>query len=166
MAEGLFISRDDIVKYTALNGSVDQDKFIQFIKIAQDTHMLNYMGTDLFNKIQDDIEASSLTGDYLTLNTTYLKPMLIHWAMVEYLGFAAYTIGNKGIYKHSSETSEIVSKEEVDAMIERERSIAEHYTQRFIDYMCFNSATYPEYTSNTNDDVNPDRDNYFAGWVI
>lgn len=166
MAEGLMISRDDIVKYTVLNGSVDQDKFIQFIKIAQDLHIKEYLGTDLFNKIQDDIEASSLTGNYLTLTNTYIKPMLIHFAMVEYLGFAAYTIGNKGIYKHSAETSETVSKEEVDALIERERSIAETYAQRFIDYMCFNSATYPEYTSNTNDDINPNRDNFFAGWVM
>jgi len=166
MAEGLFITREDLVKFTNLNGSVDQDKFLQYIKIAQDTHIKNYLGTDLFNKIQDDIEAASLAGDYLTLNTTYVKPMVIHWAMVEYLGFAAYTIANKGIFKHTSENSETVSKEEVDSLIERYRSIAENYTQRFIDYMCFNSATFPEYTSNSNDDKSPDRDTNFAGWVL
>lgn len=166
MAEGLFISRDDLVKFTSLNGNVDQDKFLQYIKIAQDTHIQNYLGTDLFNKIQDDIEASNLSGDYLTLTTSYIKPMLIHWAMVEYLGFAAYTIANKGIFKHSSENSETVSKDEVDSLIERERSIAEHYTQRFIDYMCFNQSSFPEYTSNSNEDMHPDSDTNFAGWVL
>ena len=75
MAEGLFVTRADLVKFTALTGDTDTDKYVQFIKIAQDIHIKKYLGTDLFNKIQDDIEASSLTGDYLTLNTTYIKPM-------------------------------------------------------------------------------------------
>ncbi len=43
MAEILFITRDDIVRYTALNGNVDTDKFIQFIKIAQDVQIENYL---------------------------------------------------------------------------------------------------------------------------
>lgn len=166
MAEGLLITRNDIVKFTALQGNVDTDKFIQFIKIAQDTHIQNYLGTDLFNKIQDDIEASSLTGDYLSLVTTYVKPMLIHWAMVEYLPFASYTVANKGIYKHTSETGETVEKNEVDFLIEKQRKIAEHYTQRFIDYMCFNQSTYPEYNSNSNGDMYPDHDTNFSGWVL
>ena len=42
MAEALLITRDDIVRYTALNGNVDTDKFLQFIKIAQDIHIQNY----------------------------------------------------------------------------------------------------------------------------
>ena len=39
MAEALLISRTDVVKFTAVNGNVDTDKFIQFIKIAQDVHV-------------------------------------------------------------------------------------------------------------------------------
>jgi uncharacterized protein YueI len=39
MAEALIITRDDVVKFTSLNGNVDPDKFIQYIKIAQDIHV-------------------------------------------------------------------------------------------------------------------------------
>jgi hypothetical protein len=39
MAQALFITRSDLVKYTAVNGNVDTDKFIQFVKIAQDIHI-------------------------------------------------------------------------------------------------------------------------------
>ena len=92
--------------------------------------------------------------------------MVIHWAMVEYLPFAAYTIANKGVYKHGSENGETIDKSEVDYLVEKQRDIAEHYTQRFIDYMCFNSATYPEYNTNSNGDVNPSKDNFFSGWVL
>lgn len=166
MAEALLITRTDLVKFTAMNGNVDTDKFIQYIKIAQDIHIQGYLGTDLLDKIKADIVASTLTGDYLTLVETYIKPMLIHWAMVEYLPFAAYTIANKGVYKHSSENSENVEKNEVDFLIEKERKIAEHYTQRFIDYMCFNQSKFPEYNTNSNGDMYPNTDTNFSGWVL
>lgn len=166
MAEALLITRNDIVKFTAMNANTDTDKFIQFIKIAQDIHIQNYLGTKLFLKLQADITANTLTGNYLTLVTAYVKPMLIHWAMVEYLPFAAYTIANKGVYKHSSENSENVQKTEVDFLIEKERNIAQSYTQRFIDYMSFNNNLFPEYRSNKNSDVFPDSMNNYTSWYI
>ena len=51
MAEALLITRKDVVKFTAMNGNVDTDKFIQYIKIAQDVHIQNYVGTELYNKL-------------------------------------------------------------------------------------------------------------------
>jgi hypothetical protein len=167
MADALFITRKDLVKFSSLNGNVDTDKFLQYIKIAQDIHIQNYLGTDLYNKIQADIIATTLAGDYLTLVNDYIKPMLIHWALVEYLPFAAYTIANKGVYKHNSENAENVSKEEIDFLIEKERTTAQYYTERFIDYMSFNASNkFPEYYTNNNEDIYPDKDANFGGWVL
>jgi hypothetical protein len=166
MAQALFVSRDEIVKFTALNGNIDVDSYIQWVKIAQDIHIQNYLGTKLFNKINDDIVAGTLAGNYLSLTNVYVKPMLIHWSLVEYLPFAAYTIANKGVYKHNSENSDTVSKEEVDFLVEKERSIAENYTRRFIDYMSFNNSLFPEYNTNSNADVYPDKQSDFAGWQL
>jgi hypothetical protein len=167
MADALFITRKDLVKFSSVNGSVDGDKFLQYIKIAQDIHIQNYLGTDLYNKIQADIVASSLTGDYLALVNDHIKPMLIHWALVEYLPFAAYTIANKGVFKHSSENATNVEKNEIDFLIEKERNVAQYYTDRFINYMSFEaSSKFPEYYTNSNDDVYPDKDASFEGWVL
>ena len=166
MAQALLITDADLVKFTATNGNVDVDKFVQFIKIAQDIHIQNYLGTKLLEKIEADIIAGTLAGNYLSLVTTYVKPMLIHWAMVEYLPFAAYTIANKGVYKHGSENATNAEKNEIDFLIEKERSIAQHYTERFINYMCFNNSLYPEYNTNSNDDMYPDRMNNYTSWYI
>lgn len=166
MAQALFITRNDLVKYTAINGNVDTDKFIQFIKVAQDIHIQNYLGSDLFNKISQDIINNTLTGDYLTLVETYVKPMVIHWAMVEYLPFASYSIANKGLFKHSAENASNVDKNEVDFLIEKSRNLAQYYTDRFISYMSFNNNLFPEYYSNSNDDVYPDKNASFEGWVL
>lgn len=166
MAEALLITRQDVVKFTAMNGNVDTDNFIQYVKIAQDIHIQNYLGTDLLEKIKTDIVNEDLAGDYLALVVNYVKPMLIHWAMVEYLPFAAYTIANKGVYKHNSENATNVEKVEIDFLIEKERSIAQHYTERFIDYIAFNNDLFPEYNSNSNGDMYPDTNNNYTGWYL
>jgi hypothetical protein len=166
MAEALLVTRNDIVKFTALNGNVDTDNFIQWVKVAQDIHIQNYLGTRLLERIKDDIIDDTLSGDYLDLVVDYVKPMLIHWAMVEYLPFAAYTIANKGVYKHNSENSTNVEKNEVDYLVEKERSIAQHYTERMIDYINFNISLFPEYNTNANGDMFPDTQNNYTGWFI
>jgi hypothetical protein len=166
MAQALFISRDDIIKFTVLNGNIDTDKFIQFIKIAQDIHIQNYLGTKLFNRLNDDIVNDDLTQPYSDLLSTYIKPMLIHWAMVEFLPYAAYTVANKGVFKHNSENSSNVEKNEIDFLIAKERDVAQSYTNRFIDFMSFNQVTFPEYNANSNADVFPDKDANFTGWTI
>ena len=166
MATALFIKREDLIRNSILDGNVDTDKFIQFIKIAQQIHVRNYLGTDLYDKIGNDIIAGTLTGDYLTLVNKYIQPMLIHYAMVDYLPFAAYQVKNNGVYKHTSENAETVNKSEIDYLVNKEREFAEYYTRRFIDFMSYNENLYPEYRSNTNDDIHPDSDATFNGWVL
>lgn len=162
----LFISRIDLIKNSILDGNVDTDKFIQFIKIAQEIHIQNYLGSKLYDKIASDIIADTLTGNYLTLVTKYLQPMLIHYAMVDYLPFAAYQVKNGGVFKHNSENAETVNKEEVDFLVQKERDFAEYYTRRFVDYMCNNSNLFPEYNDNTNEDVYPQKNVNNSNWVL
>lgn len=166
MATALFISRTDLVKNSVLDGNVDTDKFIQFIKIAQEIHIKNYLGSKLYDKISADIIASTLAGAYLTLVNTYVQPMLIHYAMTDYLPFAAYQIKNGGVFKHTSENSISVDKEEIDTLIQKEREFAEYYTRRMIDFVTYNIGDYPEYNTNNNEDVYPDKDSLFNGWVL
>ena len=166
MAKALLISRNDVVKFTSVNGNVDVDKFIQYVSIAQDIHIQGMLGTRLLEKIQADIIAGTLADPYLSLLTTYIKPALIHASMLEFMPFAAITIGNKGVYKHGAENSETVSKDEIDFLIERERKTYDHYKERFIDYICQNSTLFPEYNANSGSDMNSNTYNNFAGWVL
>ena len=166
MATALFISRTDLVKNSIIDGNVDTDKFIQYLRISQEIHIRNYLGSKLNDKISEDIVNGTLSGDYLTLVNDYIQPMLIHYAMVDYLPFAAYQVKNGGIFKHSSENSETASKEEVDYLVSKERDFAEYYTRRFVDYICFNSSKFPEYTSNKESDVYPDKDVNSSNWVL
>ena len=166
MAKALLISRNDVVKFTSVNGNVDVDKFIQYVSIAQDIPIQGMLGTKLLEKIQAEIIAGTLADPYLSLLVTYIKPALIHASMLEYLPFAAITIGNQGVYKKGAENSETVSKDEIDYLVERERKTYDHYKERFIDYICQNSTLFPEYNANTGSDMYPNTYNNFTGWVL
>ena len=52
MATKLFINRTDLVRNSIMDGNVNTDKFIQFIKLAQEIHIQNYMGTELYEEVQ------------------------------------------------------------------------------------------------------------------
>jgi hypothetical protein len=166
MATVLFISRTDLVKNSIIDGNTDTDKFIQFIKVAQEIEIRNYLGTKLYDKLQSDIAGSGVTGDYQTLLNKYVQPMLIWFAQAEYIPYAAYSIKAGGVFKGSSENAETVSKNEVDYLVNKARNTAEYYTQRFLDYINNNSSLFPEYNQNTGGDVYPDSDATFNGWVL
>ena len=166
MATALFISRTDLVKNSIISGSTDTDLFFQYVKIAQEIHIQAALGSKLYDRISADIVANTLTGDYLALVTDYVQPMLIHYAMTDFLPFAAYRVKSGGIFKGTSENSETVNKDEVDFLVQKERDFAEYYTRRFVDYMCYNSTKFPEYTSNSGSDIYPDKDSDSSSWVL
>lgn len=167
MATTLFITPIDLKSNTILNGNVDTDLFIQFIKIAQQMHVQNYLGTQLYNSITQKITENDLSGDYLDLVTDYIQPMLIHYAMVDYLPFANYQIRNGGVFKHRSDNSESTSKDELDILVQKHRTFADFYTKRFVDYMSiYASQKFPEYWTNSNADMFPDQKPNPVSWVL
>lgn len=169
-SKALFISIKDLKRKSIIDGNVDADKLVQFVEVAQDTHIQNYLGTDLYNKLQLLITGGTIddvaNADYKNLLTDYIKPMLVWYSQSAYLPFAMYQISNGGMYKHTSENSETVSLEEMRALLNRVTETAEFYTRRFVDYMSFNSTTFPEYNSNSDGDMYPDKDVNFHSWVL
>ena len=166
MATALLVTTDDLKENTIIDGNVDTAKFIQFMRIAQEVHIQNYLGTSLYRAIQAKIIAVTLTGDYLDLVNNYLKDMVIYFAMVDYVPFAAFQISNGGVFKHRSENSDTATKEEIDSLTEKYRQFAQFFTRRFLDYICDNSNLFPEYNSSTQSDMYPSTDADFTGWVL
>ena len=168
--KALFINVKDLKRKSIISGNIDGDKIIQFIEVAQDTAIQNYLGGKLYQKLQDLIVTNTLTNsenaDYKLLLMDYIKPMLIWYTQANYIPFAAYTVSNGGIFKRSPENSNEVSQEEVSLLTAKVTDTADFYTQRFIDFMNYNSTLYPEYTSNQDGDMYPDRDVQYTGFVL
>lgn len=166
-----FISTTELKRKSIIDGNVDDDKLMQFIEVAQDMHVQNYLGTNLYKRLQTIITGGTIddaaNSDYKTLLVEYIKPMLVWFSQVEYLPFAMFQIQNGGVYKHSSEKAESVSLDEMRSMLTSARDKADFYTTRFIDYACDNSDLFPEYnTTSNNSDMSPDSNINYSGWVL
>jgi hypothetical protein len=168
MATVLFINRTDLIRNSILDGNVDTDKFIQFIKLSQEIDVQQILGTNMYDGLTTaipDID-NPTNARWKTVLNDYVVPMLIWYAQANYMPFAAYQIKNGGVFKHTSENAQSVDKNEIDFLVEKARTNADWYSRRFIDYMSFNQTLFPEYTNNINDDINPSYDSTFNGWVL
>ena len=168
--KALFITVNDLKRKSILSGNIDGDKIIQFIEVAQDTVLQNYLGGKLYQKLQDIIVANAMFdaefSDYRVLLNDYIKPMLIWYTQASYIPFAAFTVNNGGVFKRQPEGTGEVSREDISMLTAKVTDTADFYTRRFIDFMNYNSSLFPEYTSNSNDSMNPDREVQYTGFVL
>jgi hypothetical protein len=167
MAFGLFITRNDIIKNTPLQGAIDSDKLLPFIRTAQEKYLLNLLGTVLYNKLQDDIEGGTpFTGRYEELVEDYVKPTLIWYACVEYIPFSGISFKSEGSFKHQSESSISPGKNEIDYLLSKALNNADYYATRLQDYLVAYSVEIPEYLQSVGNStqIYPDQtQQYFGG---
>ncbi len=163
----LFITPKELKENGLINGSVDVDKFIEYLWIAQDIHITNFLGKDLYDRLKEGIQNDDLNPDEIILLDDYIKDALIHYGLAEYYPFSAYRIMNGGMYKHESENAQLVDKNEVDFITQRERDYAQYYTKRLIDYLCAFSYLYPEFKTSEYYKVQPTSElKLYGGWYL
>lgn len=168
MATALFITRNDILKTTPLQGSIDADRLLPFVKSAQEKQMVNLLGTVLYNKLQDDIQSQTpFTGKYLELMNDYVKPTLIWYSVCEYLPFSSIQFRAEGAVKHETETAKPVSKNDIDYLIGKCMQSADYYAQRLQNFLVSYSNDIPEYLESVGNSTQqyPDMGNVYFGGI-
>jgi len=148
-AEILLINVDYVKKLTAINQAVDDNFIKAAMYIAQDKWVQPYLGDDLMTKLKTDTDAGTIANPYLLLRDSYCAKAIVWWSSVELLPYLTYKIDNGTLVQRISEDSQPVTDQVSKDMIDRARTNAQYYTQRMIDYLCANSASFPEYSSNT-----------------
>ena len=169
MAYALFISRNDIIKQTPLQGSIDADRLLSFIRTAQERYILDLLGTVLYYKLQEEIIAGTISNldiYYQDLINDHIKPTLIWYAMGEYLPFSGVQFKSEGAVKHESEQSKAVNKNEIDYLLQKATDNAEYYATRMQNYLIAYSNQIPEYLQSVGNatQIFPNMANtYFSG---
>ena len=163
MAYVLFISEAKLKDSTAINLNVSTDLLLPYVRQAQKLYVETKLGTDLTQKLKDEITAGTLAGAYKTLVDDYIGDMLPNWAFYHAVPFLRFKIENGNIYSKTSETGTALSTEEAQHLREEVRNTAEYYTERMIDYVRNNLPSFPEYNTNSGADVSPDRNAYYNG---
>lgn len=153
--EVLFITDEYIKKYTNVNDAVEASVIKPSIYLAQDKEITNWLGTKLMNKLKDDIINNTLAGDYEYLMDTYVRKATLWWVMVELYPSLLYKLNNGSVVTRESDSARAISKVELEALRDNARANAIFYTSRMVDYLCMNSALFPEYTTNSFPDIAP-----------
>lgn len=170
MSYALFVSRNDIIKNSPLQGAIDADRLLPFIRTAQDKYMLNLLGTVLFNFIQAHIEAGTygnLNAFYQDLMNEHIKPTLIWYGCVEYIPFSSIQFKSEGAVKHVSEQSTAPSKNEIDYLLQKALNNADYYATRLQNYLVAYSNEIPQFLDSVGNltQVYPDFTNQYFGGI-
>jgi len=169
MSYALFITRNDIIKNTPLQGAIDADALLPFVRVSQDKYLKNLLGTVLFDFLQDRITAdtvSSLSSYYQDLLDDYIKNTLIWYSCVEYIPFSNIQFKSNGAVKQQSEQGVAPSKTEVDYLKQIAQTNADYYALRLQNYLIAYSNNIPQYLESVGNQtqIYPAQDNqYFAG---
>ena len=169
MAYPLFITRNDIIKNSPLQGAIDADRLLPFVRTAQDKYMLNLLGTVLFYYVQEKIADGTfdeLNVFYQDLMNDHIKPTLIWYSCVEYIPFSGIQFKSEGALKYRTEQGESPSKSEIDYLLNKAMNSADFYSTRTQNYLISYSNQIPQYLESVGNltQVFPDFSNqYFGG---
>jgi hypothetical protein len=136
--------------------------------LAQKINVNTLLGDKLLNKIYNDIENNTLSGNYKYLVDEYLVDVVTYYTLYYALTNLLSKIGNRGLQTESTENSS-----QADLAIYRElksvyRDNCQYFEQRANKWLFLNRNLFPEYEVCSSDGsmpANPDS-KFFGGIVI
>jgi len=161
-SEVLFISPDYIKRYTNINGSVLDEYFKPILLTTQETFIESYLGTDLYERLKSDIVGGSLAGDYLILHEKYVMKATLWRFMASFYEDVNVKIDNGGLGHRVSDDVESASVTALNRVRDRASRFADSYSVKLKEYLYHNSNLFPEYTTNTGEDVKPQGVNFLS----
>ena len=167
MAYVLFISEAKLKDSTAINLNVDSDLLLPYVLQSQKLYIETKLGTDLNQKLKDLITAGTIgnvaNAAYKTLLDDYISFVLVNYALYHAIPFLRFKIENGNIYSKTSETGTPLTTEESQHLREEIVNTSQYYSERMVEYICNNTSSFPEYSTNSGADVNPDKNAYYNG---
>jgi len=167
MQNTLLISEAKLKAFTDINNNLDPSLIKSTIREAQIIHITRLLGTKLYDKIIDDVDAGTLTGNYKSLVDDYVQDALLYWSYYESLESIYLRPRNNGLLQPQGGDNAL----SVDMLVydKKRRSVknkAEYFSERLVDYLCFNNSLFPEYGTEQNDEIFPDAGTQFKSPIV
>lgn len=165
MAIALLVSEQYIKDTTVIDENVDMKLLRDVIELCQDKYIIPLVGTGIYNELQTQILANTLTALNTTLLDTYIAKAMKWWVQYEGVDVLTYKFNNKSVSKKTSENSQPIDMEEIRRLMEKFRTNAEMYSQRITQYLLANLTSYPLYSNagSTIDTIHPKSQSYTTG---
>lgn len=171
MSRVLFLSTYRLKKNTPIQQNVDDDLLNPYIYKAQETHIQQILGTNLYDKIATLIQTNGISNpansNYKTLLDDYIVPCLIEYSFYEVMPFISLKITNKSIVRGNAEFAVEGDLADLKYLRQTVLDIAQFYAQRVSNYLKQYSYNFPEYFTNSGlDKIVPNSTSYFNGVYI
>jgi len=167
MSYVLLISEQKLKDSTAINLNVDVNILLPYVLQAQTLYIEPKLGTQLYEHIKGLIQAGTIgnvgNAAYKTLLDDYISFVLVNYSFYHAIPYLRFKVENGNIYSKTSETGTALSTEESQSLREEISNTAQYYTERLIEYIRNNTSLFPEYSTNSGADVNPDKNAYYNG---
>lgn len=160
----LLISYKTLIEVSELNSNIDAKIILPLIKEVQEIRVQPLIGTRLFEKIKQDMTDDALTGDYKQLVDDYIRPVLVYNILTDLPFKLNNRFSNVAVVNRTAEASNQISEADIQKFSDFNKTRARWYGDRLTDYLCANSAKFPEYLeSTTKDELPPEIGQYEVG---
>lgn len=167
MENTLLISESKLKRFTDINNNLDVDLISSVIREAQIIHITRLLGTKLYEKILSDVDSGTLSGDYKSLVDDYIQDSLIYWSYYESLETIYLRPRNAGLVKPTGGENNIDADIALyDKKRQSVKNKAEYFSERLVDFLCYNNSLFPEYGQEQNEDIYPDMGTQFKSPIV
>mgnify|MGYP000043920378 FL=1 len=167
MQNTLLISEAKLKRFTDINNALDVDLISSVIREAQIVHITRLLGSKLYDKIISDVDGETLSGNYKSLVDDYIQDALLYWSYYESLETIYLRPRNAGlVVPQGGENNAAADIALYDKKRTSVKNKAEYFSERLVDYLCFNESLFPEYNQNVNDDIFPDTSTQFKSPIV
>lgn len=145
----LIISEEYIREFTDINDNLDSKLLNNGVWEAQQIYLQRLLGTSLYDRILNDIDASTLTGNYQTLVVDFIQPFLLYASYWECLDAIYTRPRNNGLLQPTGgENSEKADATQYDRKRQMVTNKMEFFGEKLTNYLIQNESYFPELNDN------------------
>ena len=130
----LFLTEETFKSRTGASNNIDGKQLFPMIKVAADIHIQPALGSKLYQRLQDGIQANNLTANEEALIDNYITDALIWYTMSMLPMIMGFQLFSKGFLQKTSEESNAPSRSDLELIEAKYTSMAEFYKTRLIKY--------------------------------
>ncbi|MCK4883245.1 MAG: hypothetical protein KAS30_00100, partial [Candidatus Diapherotrites archaeon] len=144
--------------------SVDHELVKKLMFTEQDTSIQNFLGSNLYNNLLEEIDGASIAGNRLELIKKHLRPALFHLTYSSLAVHGKFRLTDKGILEQSDTNASQADDAGLRKLETKHNNKAQFYLKLAFEFICENSASFKDYSSSSEDGgVNPSKRPYFSG---
>lgn len=143
-----FITIEYLKDNSPFAGNIDIKEIFPYAKTAQDITIQECLGTQLYNRLMESLNASpkDTTSDEITL-LKLCRSALVWLIPYHAAPFSWVKIRNMGMVKQSGDNLQAVDKSDMDKFRQECLDNADFYMDRLKDYLCDNHNLFSQYNT-------------------